>query len=324
MGLAVAAIAATWLAAAFAVEKQQEYNGFFDKALYEYGVLINYIYTSKFNRHDDRASEFRVSIDDAVPAAVARHIRAAYTFLARVSGRAVIFDVGTKNVFDQSDRYVYVGRQAAGANPHAQQNPFVQKLSLSLERIFPNKTHDLFWKYQTASLTRFFGTPLLFNSEFASIDYKSVINERKTYDLKNTNIEKTAIYVNVPEIHGLKESELNEFIRYITIQEIFQEYNLAADVFSDGFKVKTILYDHDNILGQLNGAERIREQRRNVALGYCPYDVILTAQLYESGNEISPVPLGTLKFLYMYTKAYWYYFTSASELFDNRCWWRLS
>jgi len=146
MGLAAAAIAATWLAAAFAVEKQQEYNGFFDKALYEYGVLINYIYTSKFSRHDDRASEFRVFIDDAVPAAVTRHIRAAYTFLARVSGRSVIFDVGAKNVFDQSDRYVYVGRQAAGANPHAQQNPFVQKLSLSLERIFPNKTHDLFWK----------------------------------------------------------------------------------------------------------------------------------------------------------------------------------
>ncbi|WP_157814291.1 hypothetical protein [Rhizobium sullae] len=319
MGLAVVVTMVGWFVITSANDKRLEYNAFLDKALYEYGVLINYIYTSKFSR-DDRASEFRVAIDDAVPEAFARHIRVVYEFLAKVSGRSVGFDVVSDNVFDQSDHYVYVGREPVSANPHSQQNPFVEKLGPSLERLFPNKSHDLFWKYQNASLGQFDGTPLFFNSEFASIDYDAVINGNRKYRPENTDIEKTAVYINIPQMEGASPAEMEKFIKYVTTQEIYQEYNLAADMFDHRFRLQTILYDYDDELGDLVGAERMRQRNKNVSLGLCPYDVMLTYHLYRGEHGNSPEALDMVAFIDLYAKAYWYYLTYPSELFDSKCW----
>lgn len=320
IGSAVAVVAAAGFAFTYALDVQRDYNAFLDKALYENGVLINYIYTSKFGRSADRASEFRVAIDDGVPESYARHIRLAYEFLAEVSGRSVTFDVVSNDVFDRSDRYVYVGKVANDADPHAQSNPFVDRLSSSLEKLYPNKSHDLFWDYQNASLGQFYGTPLFFNSEFGSIDYNAVINGREKHQLKNADIEKNAIYINVPTPEGFSDQDVNEYTNYVILQEIYQEYNLASDVSDGSYRLKSILYDHDDALDEITGSERIRIAKDNASRGLCPYDVILVSQLYHSEDGNSPRFLGVVGFSYMYMKAYWYRMTYPSVLFDSRCW----
>lgn len=164
----------------------------------------------------------------------------------------------------------------------------------------------------------FFGTPLFFNAEFSSIDYEAAILRGVKHPLRNRKIEKTAIYVNVPRIDGLSTNESERLAKYITIQEIFQEYNLASDVSDQRFKMKTILYDHDEVLGDSTGVRRLAELHQNAAAGLCLYDVMLTSQLYKEGNQLKAV--GPVAYLKLYAQAYWYRLTSSSGLFDGRCW----
>ena len=297
--------------------KRNEYNSLVDKALYENGVMINYIATSKFSR-DDSAPEFKVAIDDKIPEVYAHYIQSVYKFLARVSGRTVVFYIVSGDVFKQSDRYVYIGRENYFYNHNVEQNPFVSKMKDSIQREFPNSNDKIFWEELNARLGAFFGTPLFFNTEFSSIDYDAVILRGAKHFLENNRIEKTAIYVNIPHIAGLDTAEIDSFTKYISIQEIFQEYNLASDISDKTFSLKTILYDHDIELKDSTGALRLAELHQNAAAGLCLYDVMLTSQLYKEKNKLkSAGPIGYLK---LYAEAYWYRFTSSSGLFDSRCW----
>ncbi|CAN7341608.1 hypothetical protein LJR235_001875 [Pararhizobium sp. LjRoot235] len=281
--------------------------------------MINYIATSKFSR-DDSASEFKVAIDASIPGVYSQYIQSAYEFLARVSGRAVVFDIVSTagDVFSRNDRYIYIGREDYYYNHNIKQNPFVSKLKSSINREFPNGKDRIFWEDLNARLGIFFGTPLFFNAEFSSIDYDAVILRGAKHLLDNKRIEKTAVYVNIPKLDGLNTTEIDAFTKYISIQEIFQEYNLASDIADEALKLKTILYDHDVVLKDSTGALRLAELHRNAAAGLCLYDVMLTSQLYNEGSGLKPI--GALSYLKMYMEAYWYRLTSSADLFDSRCW----
>lgn len=151
--LVVAVVTVVNATANLVSSKRNEYNSLVDKALYENGVMINYIATSKFSR-DDSASEFKVAIDASIPGVYSQYIQSAYEFLARVSGRAVVFDIVSTagDVFSRNDRYIYIGREDYYYNHNIKQNPFVSKLKSSINREFPNGKDRIFWEDLNARL----------------------------------------------------------------------------------------------------------------------------------------------------------------------------
>lgn len=157
----------------------------------------------------------------------------------------------------------------------------------------------------------FNGTSFFFNSEFSKIDFDKVISTGAPHRLENTQIEKSVVYVNAPQSQS--------FSNYVALQEIFQEYNMAADVNDPEFRLKSILHDHDDQLGSLTGSQRMDELQKNAAMGLCPFDVMLTMQLRKSEGS-NPSPVGLPEFALLKLRSYYSYWTARSDLFDDRCW----
>lgn len=159
--LMVAVASGVAAAALLVISKSYEYNSFVDKALYENGVMINSIAASRYGR-DDSAPEFKVAIDEGIPEIYSHHIQSVYEFLARVSGRTVVFDIVQGDVFSQSDRYVYIGHEDYFYNHKIIKNPFVSKLKYSIQREFQNKNDKIFWEDLNARLVIFFWNASVF------------------------------------------------------------------------------------------------------------------------------------------------------------------
>lgn len=287
---------------------RESYNRFVDKALFENGVKINLIGTSKFSR-DDSDKTIKFGINPSATSQSKDYVRDIYSFLGSIDGRSVSVTEQATDIFDGT-RYVYIGT-TADASAHKNGAEFVGILKKSSGKVFPNSRSEEFWSYLLTSLPAFNGTPLFFNSEFARIDFNSVIKNSAPHKLENTRIEKSVVFVNVPDSQN--------FSNYVALQEIFQEYNLASDINDPEFKLKSILYDHDDQLGSLTGTQRRDELQKNASMGLCPFDVMLTKQLRQSGGN-NPRPAGSLEFAFLLFTAHYYHWKSQLNIFDDRCW----
>ncbi|WHA43232.1 hypothetical protein [Agrobacterium larrymoorei] len=305
-----AAIGATVLLVALSlhVETQRaSYNRFVDKALFEHGVKINLIGTSNFSRQED-GKTLEVGINpDATPASK-NYVHAAYSFLGQFGGHTVELTQRIDNFFETS-RYVYVSPQNMPLQQSAEL--FLNHLRSSSQLAYVGNLSGEFWSYLNATLPGFNGTSFYFNSEFSNIDFDRVIKTGAPHKLENTRIEKSVVYVNAPQSQS--------FSNYVALQEIFQEYNMAADVNDPEFRLASILYDHDDQLGTLTGSQRLDELQKNAAMGLCPFDVMLTMQLQKSKGS-NPSPAGLTEFALLNMRSYYSYWTSRSDLFDDRCW----
>jgi hypothetical protein len=294
---------------------RSSYNRFVDRALFENGVQINMIASSAFSR-EEASQVIRVGINGDASAESKTLVRSAYGFLGNLSGRTVDLAEDAGNMFGQ-DRFVYVASPSRTLDSGV--NDFVSKLQGTVSQVYPNERAEAFWAYLSATLRNFNGTPFFFNSEFAKIDFDNVIRNGAAHRLADTKIERSVVYVNTPFLKGLSAPQNQRFTNSVTLQEIFQEYNLAADVNDPEFKLKTILYDHDEALGNLTGAARRNELQKNAASGLCPFDVMLTRQIGESGGS-NPAPVGLFGFLKLQMSAYYHRWGSNDDLFDERCW----
>lgn len=294
---------------------RSSYNRFVDRALFENGVQINMIASSVFSR-DDAPHVVRVGINGDSSAQSKTFVRSAYGFLADLSGRTADLTEDAGDLFGQ-DRFVYV---ASPSRPlESGVDDFVSNLQDTVRQAYPNERAAAFWAYLSATLGNFNGTPFFFNSEFADIDFDDVIRNGAAHRLADTKIERSVVYVNTPFLEGLSAPQNQRFTNSVTLQEIFQEYNLAADVNDPEFKLKTILYDHDEALGDLTGAARRDELQKNAASGLCPFDVMLTRQIGRSGGS-NPAPVGLFGFLKLQMSAYYHRWGSNDDLFEERCW----
>lgn len=294
---------------------RSSYNRYVDLALFENGVKINLIGVSSFSR-DDEANLVDIGIDADSSAESKSFVRSAYGFLASLSGRTLEVNDTTVNLFGQH-RSVYVASPSRGLQGGVED--FVQKLQDSARQKFPNMRAGAFWAYLSSTVGKFNGTPFFFNSEFADIDFDNLIRNAAQHRLANTKVEHSVVYVNTPFLEGRSASENQRFTNYVALQEIFQEYNLASDVNDPEFRLKTILYDHDEVLGNLTGAQRRDELRKNAATGLCLFDVMLTEQLGQSAGN-NPAAIGILSFLKLQVSAYHHRWSGDDDLFDERCW----
>lgn len=302
-------------AAFYISSARASYNRYVDLALFENGVKINLIGVSAFSR-DDEADLIDLGIDSDSSVESKSFIRSAYGFLASLSGRTLDVTETTGNLFGQH-RSVYVAPPSRSLQDGVED--FVQKLQDSARQTFPNTRAGAFWAYLSSTIGKFNGTPFFFNSEFADIDFDNVIRNAAQHRLANTKVEHSVVYVNTPFLEGRSASENQRFTNYVALQEIFQEYNLASDINEPEFKLKTILYDHDEALGNLTGAQRRDELRKHAATGLCLFDVMLTEQLGQSvGNN--PAPVGIVTFLKLQVSAYYHRWSGDNDLFDERCW----
>ncbi|OCO98235.1 hypothetical protein BC374_11230 [Ensifer sp. LC13] len=303
--------------AGYGTHQRGDYNKYVDLAINEHGPNINFVYVPQFFR--DEPGHFSVAIDADMPRKYSDYVRSVYAFLARVSNRTVDFEMVSAGALMKADRFVYVGSDPSNdVDPHTFQSPFAAKLRSSLSRIYPNENDEIYWSILNLYLPGYYGRPLFFNSDFATMDFKRAQSE-KTYSLKSNRIEKAAVYVNVPPIPDAPEQDVERFTKFIIIQEIFQEYNVAPDINGSDFQLKTILNDNDGALLDTRGVETMRGAYNTASSALCPYDVMLTSQLHARPNA-NPEPVGLLTYLGLYAQAYWYRFTSPSDLFDDRCW----
>jgi len=294
---------------------RSSYNRYVDLALFENGVKINLIGASSFSRNQE-AGVIEVGIDADSSEESKSFVRSAYGFLASLSGRTLNVTDATANLFGQS-RSVYVASPSRSLQNGV--DDFVQKLRNSAQQTFPNERAGEFWAYLSSTVGKFNGAPFFFNSEFAGIDFDNVIKNATQHRLANTKIEHSVVYVNTPFLEGRSASENQMFTNYVALQEIFQDYNLASDVNDPEFKLKTILYDHDEALGNLTGAQRRDELRKNAATGLCLFDVMLTKQLGQNAGN-APAPVGIIAFLSLQVSAYYHRWSGDDDLFDRRCW----
>lgn len=302
--------------AGFGVYQRGDYNEYVDLAVNEHGPNINFVYVPRFFR--DEPAHFSVAIDADMPRKYSDYIRSVYAFLAKVSNRTVDFEIVSADALSKADRYVYVGSDPSNdVDPHTFQSPFATKLRQSLSEIYPNKTDDVYWKLLNLYLPAYYGRPLFFNSEFSTMDFRRAERE-KTYTLQNNRIEKAAVYINIPPIQDAPEEDVERYTKFIIIQEIFQEYNVTPDI-NGAFQLRTILNDNDEALLDTRGVDTMRRAYSTASSALCPYDVMLTSQLHAKPNA-NPEPAGLFTYLGLYTQAYWYRFTSPSDLFDDRCW----
>lgn len=301
----------------YVASQRHDYNEYVDTALNEYGPYINFIYAVPFSR--DETERFNVSIDSSMSETYSDYIQTVYSFLAKVSNRAVNFELVSTDVLNKSDRFVFVGNdRIQGINPHTYRSSFAEKLQQSISQIYQNPKDDVYWKILNMSLIGYYGRPLFFNSDFATMDFELAEREKK-YELKSKKIEKAAVYINVPPADGATQSEIDRFTKFLILQEIFQEYNLAADIADNRFQLRTILYDNDEAWLNSSGAEAMRGLAQTASSALCPYDVMLVSQLHASPDS-PPRSVGWRRYLSLYAQAYWYRYTSSSDLFDDRCW----
>lgn len=303
--------------AGYGARQRGNYNKYVDLAINEHGPNINFVYVPQFFR--DEPAHFAVAIDADMQRKYSDYVRVVYEFLAKVSNRSVEFEMVSTNALIAADRFVYVGNDPINDdNPHSFESPFTDKLRHSIKEIYPNKPDETYWKILNLYLPEYYGRPLFFNSDFATMDFRRAEREKK-YELKNNRIEKAAIYVNIPPVPDAPQEEVERFTKFIIIQEIFQEYNVAPDINDQEFQLKTILYDNDGALLDTHGVETMRGAYSTASSASCLHDVMLTSQLHARPNA-NPEPVDLLTYLGLFAQAYWYRFTSPSELFDDRCW----
>lgn len=290
------------------IEAQKaSYDRFVEKAIFEHGVKINLIGTSRFSRKK-YGETIEVAINPDATLMSKNYVYSAYSFLGTLSGRTIKLTEQVGKFFE-SDIYVYI--TPLNVSPLKGSETFKENLVDSIRLAYSKSPSDELLSYINFILPIFYGTFFFFNSEFSDIDFDNVIKYRTAHKLANTQIDKSVVYINAPESQS--------FSNYVAIQEIFQEYNMAADVNDPEFRLKSILYDHDEILGTLTGPERIVELQKNAAMGLCPFDVMLAIQLQKSDGA-NPSPAWLAEFALLKARSYYYYWTTRSDLFDVRCW----
>lgn len=291
------------------------YNRFVDLALYEHGVQINMIASSTFSR-DEAPDVIQVGINSDASADSISFVRSAYSLIGDLYGREADVTEVNGDLFEQK-RSVYVASPVRTAQ--SSMDDFIGKLQATLSHVYPNERATDLWNYLSSTLGNFNGTPLFFNPEFAEIDFQNVIRNRASHRLTDTKIERSMIYVNTPFREDQSAPQNQRFTNYVALQEIFQDYNLAADVNDPELKLRTVLYDHDDALGNLTGAVRRAELEKNAAIGLCPFDIMLTRQIALNGHD-NPTPVGLFEFFTLKMSAYYHRLGHNDDLFDERCW----
>jgi hypothetical protein len=331
----------------FLSNKRDEYRSFLEEVYSSGGVKVNLLKTGEYPFPPaDRGQPIRVAIDNAVAHADADRIKSIYRFLGSIVGSRVDFRTAGSDYRFDDDIYVYVG----GISSTQKYVPrkiadFVEKLKSAIKSIYNNEGDDVLWqRILYSSLEQTNGAVFFFNNEYTDIDYHNIIRmdnaemDRRPnivdtniitryidYSVNNPNPEKTVIFISNQNRQKIHSDVFSSFLSYVIIQEIYQGFSLGNDISSQKFKLKTLLYDHDEAIAasRIWGVEAIAAKKENAAQGLCLLDVMYLKNLSELNEENFRWNLftgGVLTFGRLYLSSYMNYLFGPKELFDPRCW----
>ena len=278
--------------------------------------LINYIRVTELSLPKPQT---KTTVTIMVNPEYVQYTRDLFSFLNKMTDVPyVIFTPSEYNENKPADLYVIVGSHKF----------LYSSFKKVLNRYYLNKKADKFWEFMNKTvLARTQGKVIFINSEFKKIDYGKLIGGNQKAPLKNRRIENKFALINNFNTH-IQRDDMNKFIKYVLVQEVFQALTVAADVHSPKFAKKTLLFDPDanekfnkKFSTTSDGYEYLK---RYSSIGLCPTDVVLFMHLRKKTDhfQVDKYALFSIPdVVFYYSKAYYYYWKEEKkEIFDDRCW----